>query len=105
MTVSPPARKDQLASQRGAMKIVTAFSRRIAVRKGAVENFTQDFDWPRNACRWWIPSSIFVFIQRQFMDCKSHKFESDSKLQRIEESAFPWSALTSIIVPRSVEVL
>jgi hypothetical protein len=108
MIASPPTRNDQLASQRSAMKIITAVSRRITVRKGVIEVFAQDFDCSRNACRRWIPSSIFGLAKICFSAYKSLRsvtFEPDSKLQRIDESAFAGSALAAIILPKSVEVL
>jgi hypothetical protein len=55
-----------------------------------------------------IPSSIEVLSKFCFYTCKllsSITFESNSHLQRIEESAFSSNGLRSIVIPSSVEVL
>jgi hypothetical protein len=55
-----------------------------------------------------IESRIEVLCERCFFSCESLTsvtFQSNSKLQRIEEFAFQWSGLTTIEVPASVEVL
>jgi hypothetical protein len=55
-----------------------------------------------------IPSSVVAFGERSFSQCKSLEsvtFESDSRLERIEEEAFKWSLLKSIVIPSSVVVL
>jgi hypothetical protein len=55
-----------------------------------------------------IPKSVEVLCKECFSNCKSLTsitFESDSRLQRIEERAFAGTGLKSIIVPSSVEVL
>jgi hypothetical protein len=55
-----------------------------------------------------VPKSVEVLCKECFSNCKSLTsviFEFDSKLQRIEESAFAENSLTSIHVPKSVEVV
>jgi hypothetical protein len=55
-----------------------------------------------------IPSSIEILCKFCFSECKSLSsitFESGSHLQRIEESTFSLSGLTSIVIPSSVEIL
>jgi hypothetical protein len=55
-----------------------------------------------------IPSSVEVLCKSYVRECSSVEsvmFEADSKLQRIEESAFLSSGLKLIIIPSSVEVL
>jgi hypothetical protein len=55
-----------------------------------------------------IPSSVVILGKESFGGCKlltSVIFESDSRLERIEESAFYQSGLKSIIIPSSVVVL
>jgi hypothetical protein len=55
-----------------------------------------------------IESRIEILIKFSFAYCNSLStviFESNSKLQRIEEAAFAWSELKSIIIPASVEML
>jgi hypothetical protein len=84
MSDSPLAGKHQWDSQDSAMKILTAFSRRITMRKGVIEIFSQDFFSPAFARRTWILSSISVLTKTHFSDCKSLAsvtFELDSKLQ------------------------
>jgi hypothetical protein len=52
-----------------------------------------------------IPSSVVVFGKESFQACESLEsvtFESDSRLERIEESAFRQSGLKSIEIPTSV---
>jgi hypothetical protein len=96
------------ASQCGTPTIRTAFICRITVRKGAIEPLTEDFRCPPLSTRVWISSSISRLTQDCFANRKSLKsliFELNSKLHRIEESAFLWSRLTTIQVPASVEVL
>jgi hypothetical protein len=59
-------------------------------------------------CRIWIPSSDEVVGPRQFADnrwLETVKFAYDSRLRRIEESAFAGSGLKSISIPSSVVVL
>jgi hypothetical protein len=55
-----------------------------------------------------IPSSVVVLGKWSFYECKSLEsvtFESGSRLERIEESAFSWSGLKSIEIPSSVILL
>jgi predicted DsbA family dithiol-disulfide isomerase len=55
-----------------------------------------------------IPASVEVLCNHCFWNCNSLAsvtFELDSKLQRIEESAFEESGLTAIHIPAFVEVL
>jgi hypothetical protein len=55
-----------------------------------------------------IPSSVVVLARHSFYNCKSLgsvRFESGSRLERIEEIAFYESGLTSIEIPSSVVVL
>jgi hypothetical protein len=55
-----------------------------------------------------IPASVEILCKYCFVGCESLPsiiFESDSHLQRIEESAFSNSELQSIIVPEPVEIL
>jgi hypothetical protein len=55
-----------------------------------------------------IPSSVEVLCKSSFSGCMSLSsitFEPDSHLQRIDESAFLMSGLTSIVIPSSVGVL
>jgi hypothetical protein len=54
-----------------------------------------------------IPSSVVVLGKESFNECKSLEsvpFESGSRLERIEEYAFSWSGLKSILIPSSVVV-
>jgi hypothetical protein len=69
MEAFPSARKDKLASQRSATKILTAFHRRIIVREGVIGNFTGDFHLPVSSDRAWISSSISILTQ----ECKESK--------------------------------
>jgi hypothetical protein len=55
-----------------------------------------------------IPSSVIVLGKQSFYECKSLEsvtFESGSRLERIEESAFFRSGLRSVLIPSSVIVL
>jgi hypothetical protein len=55
-----------------------------------------------------IPRSIVVLGKRSFNECKSHEsvtFESGSRLERIEESAFSFGGLKSIEIPASVSFI
>jgi alkylhydroperoxidase family enzyme len=108
MSDSLTAGKHQWDSQHSAMKILTAFARRITVGQGVIEIFRQDFFCLAFARRRWISSSICRLTGACFSNCKSLAsvtFESDSKLQRIEACAFHVSGLTAIHIPASVEVL
>jgi hypothetical protein len=52
-----------------------------------------------------IPSSVVVLGELSFFDCQSLEsvtFETESKLERIEESTFCRSGLKSILIPFSV---
>jgi hypothetical protein len=56
----------------------------------------------------WIPWSIREFTAKCFEGCKaiqSFSFELSSGLIRLESSAFSFSPLTSIEIPRNVEIL
>jgi hypothetical protein len=107
----PPRRRVQRgnqASQCGTTKILTAFYRRITVCQGALETLTPNFLCRTASARAWISSSISQLTKDSFSNCESLTsitFESNSKLERIEESAFTMSRLTTIQVPASVEVL
>jgi type II restriction/modification system DNA methylase subunit YeeA len=86
----------------------TTFSRRISVRNGVIEIFTHHDFCLEGAQRAWMSSSISGLTKARFSNDKSLvsvTFESNSKLQQIEESAFQGSGLTAIHVPASVEVL
>jgi hypothetical protein len=51
-----------------------------------------------------IPSSVIVLSESSFGSCQSLEsvtFESGSRLERIEESAFYGSGLKSIVIPPS----
>jgi hypothetical protein len=55
-----------------------------------------------------LPASVEVVCKSCFSNCKSLSsvtFESNSKLQRIEEPAFERSRLRTIELPASVEVI
>jgi hypothetical protein len=55
-----------------------------------------------------IPSSIVVLGKWSFCLCRSHEsvtFESGSRMERIEESAFSGSGFKSILIPASVVVV
>jgi hypothetical protein len=55
-----------------------------------------------------IPSSVIVLPESSFAKCQSLEsvlFESGSRLERIEQSAFEKSGLKSIVIPSSVIVL
>jgi hypothetical protein len=52
-----------------------------------------------------LPQSPEPYIYTYLESLTSVTFESDSKLHRIDESAFHQSVLTSNIIPKSVEVL
>jgi hypothetical protein len=109
MFARPQVIRDNYASQCRTKKVLTTFSRRITGREGSIESFTSHFVLYETAlARAWIPSSISRLIKDCFSRCTSLTsvtFESNSKLQRIEESAFAQSGLTTIEVPASVEVL
>jgi hypothetical protein len=78
------------------------------------DSFLEDFDGSTiyryfGSCRSIeIPSSVVVLGKASFCWCESLEsvtFESDSRLERIEESAFGESGLKSILIPSSVIVL
>jgi hypothetical protein len=55
-----------------------------------------------------VPSSVVALGKQSFRDCESLEsvtFESCSRLERIDESAFQGSGLKSIVIPCSVVVL
>jgi hypothetical protein len=108
MRVSSQVQTDKCTSQRGAMNRLTTFIRRIIVREGVIESFTQEFLYPSSSERAWISSSICVLPQTYVSNCKSLTsitFESSSKLHRIDESAFALSGLMTIHLPSSAELL
>jgi hypothetical protein len=101
-------RQDKYGSPRGATTVPTVFLRRITVHRGVVEDFPLDSGNRQPSDRLWISSSMSGLFQSYFSNCTSLPsitFESNSKLQRIDESAFTESDLTTIHVPASVEVL
>jgi hypothetical protein len=108
MKASSQAEKHSCASEDNTIKVLTRFFRRISVREGVIQILSQDYFRPEAAQRAWISSSISVADINCFSNCTSLTsvtFESNSKLQRIEESAFEKTGLRTIQIPATVEVL
>jgi hypothetical protein len=80
------------------------------VREGALEDFEGStiYRYFGTCHSVVVPSSVVVLGRTSFFHCdvlESVIFESDSRLERIEERAFAWSGLKSIAIPSSVVVL
>jgi hypothetical protein len=102
------AEKHKWTSPGTTIQILITFSRRISVHEGVIGIISPDFFRSAVANRAWISSSISLFTETYFSQCKSLTsvtFESNSKLHRIEESAFAGSGLLTIQIPASVEVV
>jgi hypothetical protein len=100
--------RDHHASQCDTKKILTAFARRITAHEGTIQTLTSNGPYRTALNRDWISSSIYRLTKDCFVKCKSFTsvtFESNSKLHRIEESAFAQSGWRTIQIPASVEVL
>jgi hypothetical protein len=83
MITSPQVETHQLASECSSMTIMTVFSRRLTVRKGAFEIDSDDFACPSLARRMWISSSISQSMNAYLSNCAfllAVTFEMNSKI-------------------------
>jgi hypothetical protein len=108
MIAFPHPEQQHCSSESNKIKVITDFWRQVWVHEGLIEIFRHDSSCPVWTQRVWISSSSSRFARLYFPNCRSLMsvtFESNSKLQRIDESAFQGSGLKTIDVPASVEVV
>jgi hypothetical protein len=82
--------------------------RRTMILDGIVRQSIHCCKCEADTRRAWIPRPVHILPAFCFKSCAffaSISFESDSRLKRIESSAFSDSSLRSIVIPRSVEIL